>query len=82
MEPEPLEPDLDDDFGPLTLLERLQGYREIVLIPEIKKMMFVAGETGEPSTESTTLVEQIIHEQCVEIVSPLEESNPFYSNKP
>ena len=30
--------------------------------------MFVAGETGEPSTETTTLVEQIVHEQVVEMV--------------
>ena len=66
---ESLEPeDDDDDFGPFSLTERVQGYKDFVLIPEIEKMMFVAGETGEPSTESTTLVEQIIHEQCVEIV--------------
>ena len=59
----------DDDYGPFNFEERVFGYKEFVLMPEIKKMMFVAGETGEPSTESTTLVEQIIHEQCVEIVS-------------
>ena len=32
-------------------------------------MMFVAGETGEPSTETTSLIEQIVHEQVHEIVS-------------
>ena len=34
-------------------------------------MMFVAGETGEPSTETTSLIEQIVHEQVHEIVSLL-----------
>ena len=34
-----------------------------------EQMMFVAGETGEPTTETTTLVEQIVHEQVVEMVS-------------
>ena len=42
-------------------------------------MMFVAGETGEPTTETTTLVEQIVHEQVVEMVRrilvALEDSN-------
>lgn len=31
-------------------------------------MMFVAGETGEPSSETTTLIEQIVHEQVHEMV--------------
>ncbi|KAL9634372.1 MAG: hypothetical protein Q9164_004123 [Protoblastenia rupestris] len=35
---------------------------------EIQQMMFVAGETGEPSTETTTLAEQIVHEQVVEML--------------
>ena len=68
--------DSDDDLGPFSLSERIKGYKEFVLRPEIEKMMFVAGETGEPSTESTTLVEQIIHEQCVEIVRPTTLQNP------
>lgn len=49
--------------------ERIEGYRRIVLIPEIEQMMFVAGETGEPSSETTTLIEQIVHEQVFELVS-------------
>ena len=32
-------------------------------------MMFVAGETAEPSTETLFLVEQIVHEQVQEMVS-------------
>ena len=40
----------------------------LVLTRCIAKMMFVAGETGEPSTETTSLIEQIVHEQVHEIV--------------
>jgi len=32
-------------------------------------MMFVAGETGEPSSDTITLIEQIVHEQVIEMVS-------------
>ena len=49
--------------------EIAEGYKRIVLIPEIRQMMFVAGETGEPSSETTTLIEQIVHEQVIEMVS-------------
>ncbi|KAF6235387.1 hypothetical protein HO173_006583 [Letharia columbiana] len=35
---------------------------------EIQQMMFVAGETGEPSSETTTLIEQIVHEQVIEML--------------
>lgn len=48
--------------------EIIMGYKRIVLIPEIRQMMFVAGETGEPSSETTTLIEQIVHEQVIEMV--------------
>ena len=47
-----------------------EGYMRNVLIPKIIQMMFVAGETGEPSSETTTLIEQIVHEQVIEMVSP------------
>jgi transcription initiation protein SPT3 len=33
------------------------------------KMMFVSGETAEPSPETTTLIEDITRQQVVEIVS-------------
>ena len=49
--------------------EIVEGYKRFVLIPEIEQMMFVAGETGEPSSETTLLIEQIVHEQVIEIVS-------------
>jgi len=35
----------------------------------ITQMMFVSGETGEPSVETTTIVEEIVREQVVEMVS-------------
>src|ERR1700712_1246525 len=35
----------------------------------VVKMMFVSGETAEPSAESTTLVEQIVQQQVKELVS-------------
>ena len=47
----------------------MEGYKRVVLIPELQQMMFVAGETGEPSGETTTLIEQIVHEQVIEMVS-------------
>ena len=40
----------------------------LILMPKIQQMMFVAGETGEPSSETTALVEQIVHEQVFEMV--------------
>lgn len=34
----------------------------------IRQMMFVSGETAEPSIETTTLIEDIVRQQVVEIV--------------
>ena len=31
-------------------------------------MMFVSGETAEPSIETTTLIEEIVRQQVIEIV--------------
>lgn len=53
---------------PLSEEEIAEGYKRIVLIPELEQMMFVAGETGEPTSETTTLIEQIVHEQVIEMV--------------
>ena len=60
---------LNDASVPLPEKEIAEGYKRIVLIPEIQQMMFVAGETGEPSSETTTIIEQIVHEQVIEMVS-------------
>lgn len=62
--------DSDEDLvNDAPLEERIDGYKRIVLIPEIEQMMFVAGETGEPTSETTTLIEQIVHEQVLELAS-------------
>ncbi len=60
---------LNDTSIPPPKREIAEGYKRIVLIPEFHQMMFVAGETGDPSSETTTLIEQIVHEQVIEMVS-------------
>ena len=40
-----------------------------VYTDEITKMMFVSGETAEPSTETTWIIEEIVRQQVIEIVS-------------
>lgn len=40
---------------------------------EIQQMMFVSGETGEPSPETTGLVEEMVRGQVIEMV-PLSSS--------
>lgn len=60
---------LNDISAPLPEEEIAEGYKRIVLMPALQQMMFVAGETGEPSSETTTLIEQIVHEQVIEMVS-------------
>lgn len=34
----------------------------------ISQMMFVSGETADPSVEATSLIEKIVHAQVVEMV--------------
>lgn len=34
-------------------------------------MMFVSGEAAEPSVETTSLIEEIVRQQVIEIVSPI-----------
>ena len=40
-----------------------QKYRQ-----EIQQMMYVSGETGEPSVETTTIIEEIVRQQVVELL--------------
>lgn len=47
--------------------ETLQDYKEW-LANEIVKMMYVSGETGEPSPETTGMVEEIVRQQVIEMV--------------
>ena len=36
----------------------------------IVQMMFVSGEEADPSVQTTTIIEEIVREQVVELVSP------------
>lgn len=53
--------------------ETKEEFKEM-LIGFSRKMMFVSGETAEPSVETTTLIEDIVRQQVVEIVC----SFPYY----
>jgi type II secretory pathway component PulM len=35
---------------------------------EITQMMYVSGETGEPSVETTSIIEDIVRQQVIELV--------------
>ncbi|KAI9692779.1 MAG: Transcription initiation protein spt3 [Bogoriella megaspora] len=39
------------------------------LIEDFLQMMFVSGETGDPSQETTTMIEQIVREQVIEMLT-------------
>ena len=61
---------LNDTSIPPPLEERIARYKSLVLIPEIKKqMMFVDAEKFETAGETTTLIENIVHEQVIAMVS-------------
>ncbi|KAL8870988.1 MAG: hypothetical protein Q9174_003089 [Haloplaca sp. 1 TL-2023] len=47
--------------------EGAQAYKE-ELAKVIQQMMFVSGETAEPSPETTTIIEEIVHTQVVEML--------------
>ena len=47
----------------------MKDWRECVLMTCFRQMMFVSGETGEPSAETTGIIEEIVRQQVVEIVS-------------
>ncbi|KAL2003151.1 hypothetical protein VTN02DRAFT_4846 [Thermoascus thermophilus] len=46
------------------MTERSPKYRQ-----EIQQMMFVSGETAEPSVETTTLIEEIVRQQVIEMLA-------------
>lgn len=48
----------------------LEEYKE-ELTEVITQMMFVSGETAEASPETTTMIEEIVHTQVVEMVYPV-----------
>ncbi|KAJ5624840.1 hypothetical protein N7510_001149 [Penicillium lagena] len=46
-----------------------ESFFKEMLADLIQKMMFVSGETAEPSAETTTLIEEITRQQVIEILS-------------
>src|SRR5207247_2637391 len=64
----PAEIDLDqdpdeDNETPEEWKERVANF--------FRQMMFVSGETAEPSAETTTLIEEIVRQQVIEMVSTI-----------
>ncbi|KAL8822073.1 MAG: hypothetical protein Q9191_007184 [Dirinaria sp. TL-2023a] len=55
-------------------LQRQQNEWNVLLTEMITQMMFVSGETSEPSTETTTIIEEIVREQVVEMHGQLKRS--------
>lgn len=51
-------------------VETLEDFR-CRLTKKIKQMMYVSGETAEPSTETTGMVEEIVRQQVIEMVREL-----------
>lgn len=52
-----------DDTDTMTMV----AYR-VYLHKVFRQMMYVSGETGEPSVETTSIIEEIVRQQVVEIV--------------
>lgn len=48
--------------------ETLDEFKSGALTAAIRQMMFVSGETADPSIETTGMIEEIVHEQVVEMV--------------
>lgn len=42
---------------------------EALITDSIQQMMYVSGETGEPSVETTGIIEDIVRQQVIELVS-------------
>lgn len=49
--------------------ESMETFRERFRTDTIPQMMYVSGETGEPSVETTGIIEEIVRQQVIEIVS-------------
>ena len=55
--------------SPRDIHQSLEKWKATVLIPFICQMMFVSGETAEASVETTSMIEEIVHTQVLEMVS-------------
>lgn len=60
--------DTDDVWNMAETGQTMKDFKE-ELILFLLQMMFVSGETGEPSAETTGIIEEIVRQQVVEIVS-------------
>lgn len=67
MAPETHTPDHDFDETHDILRNKIDNQEFMINV--IEQMMFVSGETAEPSIETTTLIEDITRQQVLEIVS-------------
>lgn len=46
----------------------LPPYFKVIIADTFKQMMYVSGETGEPSVETTSIIEDIVRQQVIELV--------------
>lgn len=51
--------------------EEMRQYREHTLTELFRQMMFVSGETAEPSADTTGMIEEIVRQQVIEMVRSL-----------
>jgi Transcription initiation factor IID, 18kD subunit len=49
--------------------EESEEYLKQRLIDWVEQMMFVSGETAEPSAETTGMIEELVKQQVIEMVS-------------
>jgi Transcription initiation factor IID, 18kD subunit len=64
----PMDDQMFQQFGQVIINWHVASYE---LTSCYEQMMFVSGETAEPSTETTSLIEDIVRQQVVEMVKPL-----------
>lgn len=51
--------------------EEMRHYRKHTLTELFRQMMFVSGETAEPSADTTGMIEEIVRQQVIEMVRPV-----------
>ena len=73
---ETLVPDSEFEFDDnLSVTSKATKHEQILYFKDelaklFRQMMFVSGETAEPSPETTSLIEEIVRQQVIEIVRP------------
>jgi hypothetical protein len=66
------EQSVSDPDDPMADLETYQDYKKCITDQIAQKMMYVSGETGEPSPETTGMVEEIVRQQVIEMVCSID----------